>query len=129
MMIKRIILLIITLTFVATFFVLTDIFLFPALFTRIYPKPFFLRGVLFINPFFVSADISNLSKKMGVTVDKKMKLEVEFVDKIEIGFFRMGETGIDYKCQKTSGVNKVLIVLNQDKFDNNSQLQLITVII
>jgi len=110
------------LVFIFLFFVLTDIFLIPTIFTRVYPRPQKGVGLLLINPFFTKSDIDKISKKMGVINDSKKKLEMEFTDRIEIGYFQMGESGIEYKCQKTNNANKVLVAVNWDRFDGDTQL-------
>ena len=96
-------------------------FVYPPMLTKISPRPTKSIGWLWVNPFILNNHLKNISKRFNINSDLTKGWKIRFTD-LEIGFYKMGESGISYKCEQRGNSKTMLVSIDEDKINSDRDL-------
>lgn len=95
--------------------------IYPSMFTKISPRPEKSIGWLWVNPFVLKNHLGKFSDKYNSGSDLVKGWKIKFTD-LGIGFYKMGETGIYYKCEQKGNSKTTLVSIDKNEFSSDKKI-------
>jgi len=96
-------------------------FVYSSMFTKISPRPEKSIGWLWVNPFILNNHLENISNRFNISSDLAKGWKIRFAD-LGIGFYKMGESGISYKCEQKGKSKTMLVSIDENKVNSERDL-------